>query len=399
MSLSIALNTSSSQVIPPVPKGERRPLLTPLPEPGHFLMVLDNTSLEKWKRCPTAAYYYLVLRREAHARNAALTFGGALHEGLDRFHRQQFWKEQPFACDGMGLGINADFGDAAQDSAISNYFIANPPPLDEYRTVSTALQVMSHYRNRCNPQFFPDYNWEIQSDDKGPIIERAFELPLGVLEVNSWVLLPQIKQYDPQACALAGCDSFTVNAEGKVWVSHIHIAWSGRIDLIAKCQDQIRVVDHKTTSITTDQFVQGFQLASQTLGYVWAARQLWPELDVNGFCLNAIALKKPNVGCVDLMAKGARGGPPPLDFFRNYFTYATPRIDEWVSDTLASIEDFVHCLVRNLFPHNDRHCFDKFGQCPYHSVCTIDEPQTRHNLITSEAFREVTWNPVAKTTQ
>ena len=71
-----------------------RHLLTPLSDPGHFLLVLDNTSLEYFTTCPRSAYYKLVVRREAHARNAALTFGGALHEGLEQFHKLQYHDSQ-----------------------------------------------------------------------------------------------------------------------------------------------------------------------------------------------------------------------------------------------------------------------------------------------------------------
>ena len=42
-------------------------------------MVVDNSTLEVGTRCPTAFFYNCVLRREAFARNAALTFGGAIH--------------------------------------------------------------------------------------------------------------------------------------------------------------------------------------------------------------------------------------------------------------------------------------------------------------------------------
>lgn len=385
----LTLNTATAVIIPESPRGERRPLLTPIAgSPGHFLMVLDNTSLEKWKRCPTAAYHYLVLRREAHAKNAALTFGGALHEGLDLFHTREFNQAQTELgrCD-----MRRECDPVSQDHAIRNYFAANPTPPDDYRTVENALRVMAAYRQQV--EFDPTYRWSILADDSGPLIERAFEIPLGVIELDAWI--------NPCGGLCAGApevDWEPLETEAGLYVHSVHVAWSGRIDVVATANGKNRICDHKTSSIDGDQFVQSFQLASQTIGYVWAGRQLWPDLNIDGFCLNAIRFKKPNVGQVDLCARGARGGEPPLKFYRAFFDYSPARIEEWKEDTLTDIEDFLHCLVRGRFQHNDRHCFDKYGQCPYFMICSLYNPDVRHRMIMSEAYREVTWNPVTKST-
>src|SRR5258707_4259067 len=179
----IALSIALPPAPPPAPKGPLRPLLTPLPQPGHYLLVIDNSAMEVFTKCPTAALYYLVHRREAHARNAALTFGGALHEGIESLLLSKTEQEQ--------------------DSAIVQYFAENPTAPDEYRTVALALQVMKHYRIR---QALPDYEWTVLSDGT-PIIERPFELPLGVLDINTQLQLPDWPE--PQL------------------VRAIHVAWSG----------------------------------------------------------------------------------------------------------------------------------------------------------------------------
>src|SRR5258705_6854109 len=122
----IELSIDLPPAAPPAPKGPLRPLLTPLPQPGHYLLVIDNSAMEVFTKCPTAALYYLVHRREAHARNAALTFGGALHEGIE--------------------SLLLDKSEQEQDSAIVQYFAENPTAPDEYRTVALPLQVLQHYR-------------------------------------------------------------------------------------------------------------------------------------------------------------------------------------------------------------------------------------------------------------
>ena len=117
------------------------------------------------------------------------------------------------------------------------------------------------------------------------MIERPFELPLGVLDINTRLQLPDWPE--PRL------------------VKSVHVAWSGKIDLLATVAHRNRVVDHKTTSIAGDNYIPSFILLHQTIGYVWAARQLWPHLDITGFCLNAIYLRRPLPGTTSLVARGA----------------------------------------------------------------------------------------------
>lgn len=344
--LDLTLNVSEITVIPKTAHHERRLFLTPIAgEPGNFLCVLDNTALEKVVRCPTAGRNYIVIGREPHAKNAALSFGGAVHDGIELFKKGH---EMP-----------------AISEAVVQYFMENPTPPDEYRTPMNAVQIMQHYCEQSRIR--EDYKELVLEDSEGPIIERAFELPLGVLEIN-------------QDVAPYGL------------IKNIYVAWSGRIDRVARSNERSRVVDVKTTSIKGDQFIQNFQLSTQTIGYVWAAQQMWPDLNILGFCLDAIFFKKPT-GSGGLMEKGPRGGEPSLDFFRAIFDYEQTRIDQWQSNTLTIIEDFVHSFIRNYYPMHTFHCFNKYGKCPYHDVCTIDDPVVRDRMLLSDAYKEVTWDP------
>lgn len=387
--VSISIDTASVHLTPednPATSTRRR-FLTPIPDaPGEFLLVLDNTSLSKIKRCHMAARNYLVLGREPHARNAALVFGGALHEGLELFHKSEHFIQQHKGkiTDGNSdTGIDealAAWGPDKQTAVVTKFFQDNPTPPDDYRTVANALNVLAAYRQRCNPMLYPFYEWEILADSEGPIIERAFELPFGVIEVNAVITFPAIPD--------KGID------ETPMFVKRIHLAWSGRIDLITRYGGVTRITDHKTSSIDGDQFIQAFILSSQTIGYTWAAQELWPELGVSGFCLNCLRFKKPALSHKGpLTSPGPRGGDAPLAFFRSYFDYSPERIALWRESTLAMISDFVHSLVRGVFPLNDHACFDKFGRCDYHDVCTEDRADRREALLLGDSFKPVTWNP------
>jgi hypothetical protein len=113
------MNIKLPLVDAPEPKTRPRELLTPLPQAGHWLMSFDNSTLEHVVRCPTSAMYHSVYGRQAYAKNAALTFGGALHEGFK----------------GYFMGEPSEM----QERRVLQYFIDSPPPPDEYRTPQLAL--------------------------------------------------------------------------------------------------------------------------------------------------------------------------------------------------------------------------------------------------------------------
>jgi hypothetical protein len=142
----------------------------------------------------------------------------------------------------------------------------------------------------------------------------------------------------------------------------------------------------------TEQYIQGFILSNQTIGYVWAARQLWPNLDIGGFCLNCIRMKRIAKG-IGVMDKGPRGGEAALRFFRTYYDYSPIRLASWEKNTLLWISDFVHSLVRGYFPMQTTACFTKFGRCQYHDVCTIEDEALAERYLLSSAYRQVTWDP------
>jgi hypothetical protein len=372
--ITLPTNTIHSTPVDDTPV--RRELLTQV-EADNYLMILDNSSLERLTTCPRSAEYYLLNRREAHAKNAALVFGGALHAGLETFLKGPTVYTVNPDCDAppTSLEDTTDAHLAKCFKAILDYFGSHPAPPDEYRTSDIAIEVFTHYVQRCR---LPDYHWTPMRhpETSALLVEQAFELPLGVLEVNAEIQLPS---WDTPR-----------------FVAKVFLAWSGKIDLIADVNERVRVVDHKTTSIAGEQFVQDFRLSNQTIGYVWAARQLWPSLNVTGFCCNAIHLKRPSSGkgySGPLTARGPRGGDPPLDFFRFYFDYAPARLVEWETNVLEILSDLVFNLKRGYFPMHTKNCFAKYGRCQYHDVCSLDEVAMRNTLLASDMYKPVTWDP------
>lgn len=372
------ISTSLATVTPPAVAGTRRALLSPIPgEPGEFLMVIDNSSLEKFTTCPKSSEFYLIDGREAHARNSALVFGGAIHAAMEELE----W------------GRDASI----QDQRIVDFFANNPTPPGDYRTVNVALQVMKHYRQRLE-WAFPDLKpWLGLADANGKqIVEQAFEIPLGVIEVNAPIDMPWLTQ--EESIGQQRVHTTMEPPATAIHVRHIHIAWSGRIDRVAHTNSIDRVCDHKTTSIAGNQITDEYHLSNPMLGYTWAGRKLYPHLNIQGACINFIHLKKPGVSGygADLTAKGSRGGEPPLSFFRAYYEYSDERLAWWESNVLAICGDFISNLVRGYFPSHTKSCIGKYGKCQYWDVCVNDSLAVQQSLIKSDLFRQVTWNPTAE---
>ena len=57
----------------------------------------------------------------------------------------------------------------------------------------------------------------------------------------------------------------------------VHIEWTGIIDMLAEVNGGLYVVDHKTTSIISQDFFDGFEIAMQPTGYFAAMRAAFPE--------------------------------------------------------------------------------------------------------------------------
>lgn len=395
--LTITLPTNEVLTGPIEPlTNARRPFLTPLPDlPGEFLLVVDNTSLDKIKRCHKAAQNYLVLGREAQAKTTALVFGGAFHEAAALFHTGEFEDQR----NTYSIITETLYGPKAQDNAIRQHFLDHPLPpsiySSDYRTETAALELFRHYRNQCNTLVHPDYEWEILADDKGPIIERAFEIPLAVLEFeNFWLKVGSMSDEHRELVGeVRGNDIY-----GEYRVDKVHLAWSGRIDLLARVNSRNHVVDHKTSSIFTPDYFRQFELSSQVRGYIWAASHLWPEHSPKSFIHNGIFFQKPGIN-QGLTSPGPRGGKAPLHFQRTFYptnneqAFSDAAITRWERDTILTIEDFLHSVSRSVFPLNDSACIQKFGLCEYHDCCRMDDEEMGNRYLMSPAFKEVTWNP------
>lgn len=168
------------------------------------------------------------------------------------------------------------------------------------------------------------------------------------------------------------------------------IEWTGIVDMIASLSGEHWLVDHKTTSILSGDFFDGFEIAMQPVGYVAAARAAFPDLDIQGFMVNVLACRKP-VSAVT--ASGKKSTAKAFEPHRRFYRYDTWKETEFRTDALALIEEFIANLTSNYFPRKTQWCIGKYGKCPFFEVCSLP-PEQRMMMLESGTYQENTWKPV-----
>lgn len=316
-------------------------------------LIIDNSSLEVDTTCPRAAHYHLGLRIKSSKEKSALEFGRIIHKALDVRYR---------TC--ASMYAQTPEVEAAMLAVLEQEFSKWSPPEDDFRTHSFAVELINRYGIT-----YPFESFEIvRLPDGRPFIEVPFALPLGTLEIKDDLLVRDI----------------VTNEIAPRYVDTINLVWSGKIDLAYRASSGgLYILDHKTTSMMGPSFFTEFELSHQMYGYVWAAQTLFNQ-PVEGFCINALATRKPT--------KTGKA----LEFERKNYTVSKAHLDEWQHDCIHIVSNYVESVRSGYMPKHTKWCCGKYGVCQYHSVCTLN-PEYRMTMLQSGEFMPVTWSPLNET--
>lgn len=323
--------------------------------PTTISLHFDWSSLECFLSCNRSAFYKLVHSRTSKPR-VALAFGAAMHAALEIYYKLRLTTEPTELLALCKTGIYNEFAKFPHLNLVN-----------EYRT--------PEYCYECFVKYVAQYrseNLQPVVTDK-PLVEFSFALDLGATTLDSSVF--QAYGYG----TLTDDAEFEQQASG---ILDVKIKWTGICDMLATTNSDVWLVDHKTTSILSEDFFNGFNIAMQPVGYVNAMRHLFPELNVKGFLLNVLACRKPT--------KTGTG----FETHRSFHAYEQWHIDEWNRDVLALIEEFLHNLSSNNWPRKTTWCIGKYGKCPYFDVCSLP-PRLRLSFLQSDSYDINTWKPVS----
>ena len=150
----------------------------------------------------------------------------------------------------------------------------------------------------------------------------------------------------------------------------------GRMDLLAKANDRIFPVDHKTTSRWGVIFDNSFRVDGQFSGYIRANQRLHGEAAANFAMVDALRV---TVRVTD-------------ESFARKFTNRTPtELDRWEADLLHSVEDIRRARTHRRWMKNAPvACFAYNRLCEYFRLCS--HPGDPEELIDMD-YMQLPWSP------
>lgn len=363
----------------------KRKLFKWLPD-GTLELRIDWSSIESFLSCNRSAEYKLVHSRTSAPRSA-LVFGAAFHSALEVWYRlkanidnpchpvsyELLPPSDPLIESGGSIILTKEnivqLGIQMIDKTYAEYpsnFIA------DYRT--------SEFCVECFLKYLKHYDQEqlvVASYEKAELVEFSFAMPLGMAEINSDIfhkygygMLTDNEALERAYDVVSECKPIPVKLD-----------WTGIIDLVCHTNNAYWVVDHKTSSINSDGFFDGFEIAMQPTGYVTAARAALPDLNIKGFMVNAAICRKPTKTGTSFEAH------------RRFYEYSKENEDEFKLNVLYIVEEFLANLTNGYFPMKTNWCIGKYGKCPYFEVCTLPQ-KSRLDMLNSSAYTDNTWKPV-----
>lgn len=303
-------------------------------------VTIDNSTSSQWFSCFAAGLYSGALKRMNARSRSPLAFGGAVHAGLESYFRGEAeWRDRALA-----------------DAAMTELDSLGDPR----RNTSKLLDLLESYTLEYSRN--PSMQFDILTIDGKPAVEKSFVVPLGQVLLEG----TQLKTFVPSA---------------------VQVNWSGKLDILAKYEGALAMVDHKTTSVMGEKFVDDKIRSTQMLGYTYAARFLSRELfggiPVFGARINALASRSAG-----------------YEFKIFDIPYPDWKVSEWQQETLAAIKALIVQL--DLFLSNGlavptrEHCVTKYGKCSYFDVCDA-APQMRDRIIfDDDYFFKSDWSPLGE---
>ena len=342
-----------NKIIPLVDK--TLPVQSPFLPGTNIQFAWDSTSLGYLKTCPRLYQYQMIDGWGARDESIHLRFGIEYHQALQDYddakaEGQDHAKATHHAVEQLLVRTHDWVVDTSE----------RPGSLKNRNSLTMAVVwYLEHYRVDAAQTFI--------LDNGKPATELSFRFELD------WGPSAAERSYEP--------------ADGKSHPKDEPILWNsksqpyllcGHLDRVVTYQDEIFVMDRKTTTTTlSNYYFSQFEPNNQMTLYTLASKVIL-DSPIKGVIIDA----------VQILTASAE--------FQRGITYRTPKtLDEWVGDLqyyFAMAEQFA---VANYWPMNDTAC-DKFGWCKFKKICSKD-PSVRPQFLKTNFIKqelEERWNPL-----
>ena len=278
-------------------------------------MVWDTSSLSAFSSCPRYYNYQNLLGYKSKLYSSATGFGSAVHEGFEELDRGRFeGKSKDESIKNAIKLILLEFGEELLRTE------------DKARGLEATMRAIVWRAE----EFWEDTIKVATMPDGDPALEQRFEVP------------------------------FSVTGE----------RLSGRIDKVVELNNELYVVDTKTTKTgLTSYYFANFTPNNQVYAYLWAAKHI---------------LKLPVVGFI---VEAAQTGANFTRFERAVFKVNDEVIEEWYIDAMHKI-DLSNMYARdNYYPADFTACAN-YGGCKFRDICN-EAPSRRATVVEADFNREV----------
>lgn len=293
----------------------------------------DSTSLGYLKVCPRLYQYIMIDGWTPHDESAHLRFGIELHQCIQDYE--------------LGRASGLPHWDAVHD-AIRELLIRS-------------FDFTSDHKLKNRPFLIRTMIWYFDQFEEDPAETLIMEGNKPAVEVSFRFEL----DYGPGTWPLNG-------------VPGVPYLLCGHLDRVVTFNDELFIVDHKTTSSTPGPyFFNAFDPNNQMSLYTYASKIVFGTT-IRGVIIDAIQV---GVG----FSRFTRG-----------FTYRTPdTLTEWMTDLRHWLHLAESYAVEGYWPQNDTAC-GMYGGCKFREICS-KSPGVREQFLKSnftQLDKESRWNPL-----
>lgn len=300
----------------------------------------DNSTFTNWQGCFVKGVLFSGIKRVSARQQAPLRFGSAVHEGLAA---RLSGKSNEKA---LAIALHT-----ADENKLHEC-------LDDRRNHRTLVSLLTSYFLHCD--ITNSWITPVVLDDK-PLVEQAFEFNLG------HVMIEGLKYFND---------------------GHYLLKWKGKIDVVERYNGDLWIVDHKTTTVMGEKFIDDKVRGSQMLGYTWAGRHFAVAFNerVKGVRINALAMRSNG-----------------FEFKMFQIPYSDVVIDAWHAETIAACVQHIRALDAllaraansdTLIVPNRESCVTKYGRCPYFDACDTMPVMMQRMLDDDTLFTDNVWDPL-----
>lgn len=305
---------------------------------------IDSSSFSNIS-CPRKALLSYVMKFAPAGGRSPLVFGHMLHELLEWQLKNGSLDIQTFKQKAKEI-VEAK----AQDSNQTNGEKLNSC-FDDRRNTEVFMNLVEAYAFNIKAKGERYKPLELNGEK---MVEKSFSIPIGQFNLN-----------------------------GKT----ITILWEGKLDaLVFDTMTNDRcVMDHKTTSILGDKFLDDKMRGVQFHGYLFAANDMLRSEQhppIQTVCLNVICSKKTG-----------------FEFQNMSFKRHPEQVKEWREDTVEILSHKITQLYNHIkhgtkLPADRNHCCPKFGKCEFFQVCEMPL-NARQQILNSPHFYQISnWSPL-----